>query len=538
MQHTKQTTLDELLSNSAKNHTSIESLHKYIYELTQTMGSDTARRLLNKFKKTMFFVNNIESNPALFSHAKDKLSIPNKPPISDELLLIHSRMNRFLRSKKIICENTGSNSINKDYAPGTQFTWNIPDVFMPLFISYVLATAYHKNEPLEVKEFFDDIKKRLDESINVILESSKSISNDDIRNIYDNWMDDCLGRTYFCNAEALYQTYAQTEEQKKQLRYATSYLTHLVNLCPISQNCVIRYVNLLLADFENLLKQNIPDFNKRTLDLCLLYEHETPIHVQEENTLVEYFFRNFYDKLNEIYSFLLTFLAKHHKKASQYPLAVDDYDKFHTKLLNYRDSLVQDCNLLDSRIESAYHALKNSSNIEQALSLHLYIEKPEYKTLRISTLSSLFTTAYKKTLQKLKELSKIFALSNDSDPSHFDTKLKEYNAKEIRRLFWEPYESLCLDLEKKFKVLPDFLYLKCPGAVFEYQYSAIPDIDDTTLLRIIRILLKDTKALSSTDDKAILHILNTMGYQSPMDTNMVIDLLSNFSEIQKRLTEI
>ena len=152
----------------------------------------TVYKKLSQFKNSIYYCSSNLGNPMFLSNACNTLNL------TEEVVYIYERMFAFLYGNGFLNFERLETLYSK-YKPNS-FSWNIPEIFLPIAISYILAvTSFKKCD--SPKKFFD----KMDDYF-------KSFKNTPqiTKEIYKDWTDLYLGREYFCHLENIYETFTKT----------------------------------------------------------------------------------------------------------------------------------------------------------------------------------------------------------------------------------------------------------------------------------------------------------------------------------------
>ena len=153
--------------------------------------------------------------------------------------LVH---NKYIQFNKTTCSQDG-------YAM-TDFIWNIPYNFMPIFAAYFFSATGSDSQ--SISNFFSTWAYYLKRGIPYIRTPLK----ENFFSIYDNWANQHLGQNYFIRLNKLYNEFSKTPEQKRILQSSTRGLTLLLLYNP---EHISSYLTCSLDTYSKILSSYASD---------------------------------------------------------------------------------------------------------------------------------------------------------------------------------------------------------------------------------------------------------------------------------------
>ena len=330
---------EDILLSETTHITTVKEILDSLMAIGEIYSKQTARTKLDSFKKCMYYCSFASNNPMYLFMAQNILHV------SDERIYVHELMYKFLCNKHQFMKFAIFEDVSSKYDP-TSFLWDIPEIFMPILTSYILATASSKEESSTIT-FFSKMDEYFNSPLNTYNESTKGI--------YEKWTNNYLGREYFFHLENIYNTYAKTSQQQTIIKDSFFSLTKILIDAPVPPDTIPAQMCSLLIHNETNLKKHT-DFDS-------LYPHDEPWEMEFESKLIDSIISTMLQIPNELFSFLETSLDSN----SRYKIAVNNFDLFKEKF----DSYIKDIN---SQIEkskeetvTSYFGIRNDPDIILAI---------------------------------------------------------------------------------------------------------------------------------------------------------------------------
>lgn len=482
----------------------------------------TIEKRIAFFKKCMYYCSSCHANPAFQTLAKDALGL------NDELINIHELMYKFF-VKEQHCLNFTVLTHLYDKYDSSSFSWHVSPITLP-FLSACISASGSCKANTSTSAFF----RKLYEEFKMTVKYSLSYSNassakeklaflsHNLDNVFEQWADAVLGKSYFCMLESIYKDYSQNEEQKTAIQMSIYSLTRILVENPVSSNKISQYVSNMLDKYRLHLSQTI---NSNSEDLTLLYPHIFSRKITEELDFSMNLYNTFSDLTLNILSFIDTYP---YEPRSIYIFSVIDFDSFQEKYNKYSEQLNDITINTKNELINFFKYVKENYNIPSYIELNdLCAQK------HIKEISALFLNYYKKIRTSLNKF-----LSTVKKESH----LKPENSKNIAEDLYD-LEKLKNDihfylsnlkekLDEKLSNLPGVLNCNNPGAVNKWKYP-IDLFYECDIIRIINELSSENITAPQADN--IINHLKANNIQFPMCRASVIIFLQKYDEIVSNL---
>lgn len=412
---------------------------KEIFEATNkasdTYTEKTASNLLNNFSTLLSAM--ASGNLYYIEQCQKNFNI------SEELLEICRKMTHFLLSEHYFIISNKQNSkgtvnghINWDY--------EIPSLFMPILISFMKAIMKQKakkgQEQKPVTSFFENMDKSLLKyPFENILEKYSYMCRENLIEIYKDWINIYLGRSYFIHLEELFDECAKTQQERCILHDVTNQLTAMAapvirfNQVPSEQT--ITELDQRLIKYKNALKNKLEEVNIKGHDSNLLYDH-TPYILQSEKNCIREAKEQFKEILQQLSSDIEEFIIQYHKPNSLYKIAVTDLNNL-TELEAEITELIEDTQTkINENIRSYYMNLVPLKTSEDLLLQSLYDTKKllfEFKNndYKMNELPLVFRQALDETATSIYTFFKHVRKASGDNASAASPKTTEKYFKEI-----------------------------------------------------------------------------------------------------------
>lgn len=168
----------------------------FIKQISDIYAYNTFNKRLNALEEKLYFCSFDLSNPMYLSLTQLNISD------CEELLYIHKIMCNYLVHNKYIQFN--KTTCSQDGYAMTDFIWNIPYNFMPIFAAYFFSATGSDSQ--SISNFFSTWAYYLKRGIPYIRTPLK----ENFFSIYDNWANQHLGQNYFIRLNKLYNEFSKT----------------------------------------------------------------------------------------------------------------------------------------------------------------------------------------------------------------------------------------------------------------------------------------------------------------------------------------
>lgn len=397
----------------------------------------TVYKKLSQFKNSIYYCSSNLGNPMFLSNACNTLNL------TEEVVYIYERMFAFLYGNGFLNFERLETLYSK-YKPNS-FSWNIPEIFLPIAISYILAvTSFKKCD--SPKKFFD----KMDDYF-------KSFKNTPqiTKEIYKDWTDLYLGREYFCHLENIYETFTKTAKQKEIVKISLRPLTRLFVESPIEPNSFPLKASKFLTMYEALLKER---------DSSTLFPHDRPTIPEDETCLIGLLSGTLF----HLHDDLLDFCRMSLNRNSTYKISVNNFNLFNNDFDNYTATIDTQIEKSLEQIKTAYDTIKNKLNKDYTNYNATVIE--EHCDFLISSI----TTYKDKLIQEFSAFIRKVKWASEPNP---ENRSSLRVGTDYFNVFENSLYDIAKNLEKKFnkdfKKLPPFLIHK-EGYIMEQLRLSTP----------------------------------------------------------------
>lgn len=489
---------EDILLSETTHITTVKEILDSLMAIGEIYSEQTARTKLDSFKKCMYYCSFASNNPMYLFMAQNILHV------SDERIYVHELMYKFLCNKHQFMKFAIFEDVSSKYDP-TSFLWDIPEIFMPILTSYILATASSKEESSTIT-FFSKMDEYFNSPLNTYNESTKGI--------YEKWTNNYLGREYFFHLENIYNTYAKTSQQQTIIKDSFFSLTKILIDAPVPPDTIPAQMCSLLIHNETNLKKHT-DFDS-------LYPHDEPWEMEFESKLIDSIISTMLQIPNELFSFLETSLDSN----SRYKIAVNNFDLFKEKF----DSYIKDIN---SQIEkskeetvTSYFGIRNDPDIILAIEeKHLIFNESNFNK-RIEFLNTAISNYEDELMKKITSfISKVERASDTKKSSSL------HLSKDYFKDFKADINYRKTLFEKKlnnFNKLPPFLFIHKDGYIKENLSYPLYFFYENDILRLTCELTHNYYYLSK---EHILNHFKNRGLVFPVLRSNLILFLLNFDQM-------
>ena len=488
---------EDILLSETTHITTVKEILDSLMAIGEIYSEQTARTKLDSFKKCMYYCSFASNNPMYLFKAQNILHV------SDERIYVHELMYKFLCNKHQFMKFAIFEDVSSKYDP-TSFLWDIPEIFMPILTSYILATASSKEESSTIT-FFSKMDEYFNSPLNTYNESTKGI--------YEKWTNNYLGREYFFHLENIYNTYAKTSQQQTIIKDSFFSLTKILIDAPVPPDTIPAQMCSLLIHNETNLKKHT-DFDS-------LYPHDEPWEMEFESKLIDSIISTMLQIPNELLSFLETSLDNN----SIYKIAVNNFDLFKENF----DSYIKDIN---SQIEkskeetvTSYFGIRNDPDIILAIEeKHLIFNESNFNK-RIEFLNTAISNYEDELMKKITSfISKVERASDTKKSSslHLSTDyFKDFKADiNYRKTLFEKKLN-------NFNKLPPFLSMHKDGYIKENLSYPMHFLEND----ILRLTYELTNNYYDLSKEHILNHFKNKGLVFPVPRPNLISFLLNFDQM-------
>lgn len=470
--------LDLLRLNDTPRIKTSTEIHKYIKDFSDCFSHTTAEKKLKTFKSIMIYVYRWFTNPYLASY--------NEPltPITTELKYIHYKMYLFLSQNNFM-------SLTQHTFDNVKFHWNIPVAFMPIFISYVLATNSTKCKPLTANIFFETLEHILEVSQKQLFYQQK---NDALAN-YSSWATIEIGKDYFCKLEELNTTFKNDNEIFSIINDATRLLTNIILHNDFNNPALNLYTTYLLDSYIDALK-TMPE-------AYALSQPKNTFIFQKEKDYINFLLHGLYQTTEQILSYTQNYFKKNPGNKN-FPISISNYSEWEKKYKETIDALSPFEEILKIHVDNFYTELqssflKTSDNLNSSDYTVHYVNIKSHSDYIIKTFSSSFKEILKE-FNKFKRNVKRVSVGDTA--AHKNPDLKLYTFADFNQEINRIRNALLDKLKKEIPELPPYIEFHQNNHLKKY---VIPTVLETQLdaLQIIWLLQQSQQLKLENTEKLI-----------------------------------
>lgn len=478
----------------------------YSIETISCYATQTVQEKLKAFKKILYYCSSSLDEAMSLENAQNELQL------SIELLFIQERIFNFLSDNDFLKCNICDN-INDDYNPKS-FSWKMPKFFMPILTAYIYTTATFTSKKISSTTAFfatmDDFMETF------------SKGNDEIKEIYENWTHEYIGRDYFCKLNNIINTYAESPRQKRELRDSIYSLTRMLVDSPVKSNIIPNQMYSLLTHYELTLKEKITTDEKGNIDLKNLYPYYEPWNLELEFRLIS----GLKNSMGQLTNHLIEFLGNSLNRNSTYKISVNNYYSFEKELDQYKKNIEIQIKKSLEKIEKTYISIENHPDIAKAIENHdLKLNFPSYKRKDFLTAT---VSRYKKGLmQKINSFAKKVELASRPHPEKSNSlRLKVDYFNDLKEAIKQNQHSFEGSVNLAFDKTT-FLSIYKEGIISTIAYPRCI-FEKESILRIAHELAENRDYLL---DENIIKYFENSGLKFPVLRSHIIPFLLDFKQI-------
>lgn len=478
-------------------------LFTFISKIGDIYAYNTFNKRLHTLEEKLYFCSFDLSNPMYLSLTQLNISD------CEELLYIHKIMCNYLVHNKYI--QFDKTTCSQDVYAMTDFVWNIPYNFMPIFAAYFFSATGSDSQ--SISNFFSIWAYYLKRGIPYIRTPLK----ENFFSIYDNWANQHLGKNYFIRLNELYNEFSKTLEQKRILQSSTRGLTLLLLYNP---EHISSYLTCSLDTYRKILSSYASD---------QLYDRRVPYLLDSELKFVN----TYYDTL-KFYSKIIYSTVYHNIKKSGYnpsrSIAIRNlsdillkYTCYLKKLKSISSAIEKDFTAYIDDVKKEPQILEHLKNGRISMSTHAY-------NIHMTSISKIITKYYNETIKdfsKFKENQE--KCSSLSSPSYTSLPTDIDYLADLKKSFNKNLEHFKKCIDDEFQKTPAIFTLNMSGVInnsLGYPNSTIWQPKD-----ILKLIYSITPEFNLTTPELIIcHLINT-GYSVPMTQAKVAEMLINFKTL-------
>lgn len=478
-------------------------LFAFISKFGDIYAYNTFNKRLNALEEKLYFCSFDLSNPMYLSLTQLNISD------CEELLYVHRIMcnylthNAYLQFDKTTCSQDG-------YAM-TNFKWNIPYNFMPIFAAYFFSAT--ESDKQSISNFFSTWANYLKKGVPYIRTPLK----ENFFSLYDNWANQHLGKNYFICLNELYNNFSKSPAQKQILQTSTRSLTLLLIYNP---ELISPYLICSLNTYRKILHSYASD---------QLYDRQISYLLNSELK----FINTYYDTLkyysDEILSTVFTIIkAKGHNPNRS--IAINHFSNIMPKYAYYLDKLKSISGAIKKDFATYIDDVKKDPQISERLKNGVISTSTHAYNIHMASISKTIAKYYNEIINDLSKF--IDAQEKCSSPSHSSYAALPTNINyltELKYLFKKTLGHFETWIEDSFQKLPSIFVLNISGVInnsLGYPNSAIWQPE-----AILKLIYSITPEFNLTAPEVIIsHLINT-GYPVPMTQAKVAEMLINFKTL-------
>ena len=482
-------------------------------------SKNTIDKRIAFFKKCMYYCSSCHANPAFYILAKDALGL------SDELINIHELMYKFFVKEQHCLNFTVLAQIDDKYDPApSSFSWHISPIIMPFFTACISASGLcNVTANMTISDFFvklnDEFKMTVKYSLSCSNTSSAkeklSFLSHNLDDVFEQWTDTVLGKSYFCKLESIYKNYSWNERQKTDIQISIYSLTRILIENPVSSDKISQYVTTMLDKYRFHLSQDIK-FNTKEL-----YPYKFPRKIPEEPAFIKGLYETFSQSVKKVLTFISTYKYEPHSK---YKISVSDFDSFQGEYNQYYEQLSEITNSVNNNLSNFFRDAKRRHDKPPSINFNDINAKKH-----IAEISSTICNYYKKIQKSFGNFLSVVKKASSPNPEKYDNLAIDHDyLEELERNIYLFLNQLRKTLKKNISSLPDILNCYNPGAVNMWKYPT--DLfDEDDIIRIINELSPEYSPEPQADK--IIALLKTKNVRFPMLRASVITFLQKYDEI-------
>lgn len=482
-------------------------------------SKNTVDRRIAFFKKCMYYCSSCHANPAFHTLAKDALGL------NDELINIHELMYKFFVKEHQCLKFTILAHLDDKYDPApSSFSWHISPIIMPFFTACISASGLcNVTKKMTISDFFRKLNDEFKMTVKYSLLCSNTSSTKEkfdflslnLDDVFEQWTDTVLGKSYFCILESIYKNYSPNEGQKTAIQMSIYSLTRILIENPVSSDKISQYVTTMLDKYRFHLSQNIK-FNTKEL-----YPYEFSRKIPEEPAFIKELYETFSQSVQEVLAFISTYKYEPHSK---YKISVSDFDLFQGEYDQYYEQLNEITNSVNNNLSNFFRNAKR--NHDKPPSIHFNDINAEK---HVAEISSTICNYSKKIQKSFGDFLSVVKEASSPNPEKSNNLIINHDyLEELRSNIHLFLNQLRKTLKENISNLPDILNCYNPGAVNIWKYP-IDLFDEDDIIRIINELSPEYSPEPQADK--IIALLKTKNVRFPMLRASVITFLQKYDEI-------
>lgn len=490
---------------------------EYLNQVSGHYSKNTAFTQLSNFETTIYHAAICQENPVFDYIGPRESSALN--PLSN----LHYLMFRFLTNGNSgildfkITTHRFSSIYSIEY-PYPSFKWKIPSIFMPFLAAYILACTKQKDS-WTFSVFFEKLESSFSESLSCAQKYIPDESQSDMKDFFQAWTANYLGKLYFLNLDKLLQSFSQKEEYQSQILRSIHLLTTVLLHSPLFPNPIPYYLDRLSEHFAKEIKKH---------EAADLFPHPEPWRINDEQSFVRSLTAFIMFQIKSFRDSIHAALKKHHIKDSKYELAVDDYPSFVEDIFKSYLNLYSACEQSEVILRRFFELSNNNPDVQKGLSNNRLTISYANEEKHIKFFKQLVEKCAESVFKESDKFLKLVSLSS-SDRAVHSKKIT------VKQDYYYTFKKNISTLLRNFKTglitkypdLPAPFYYHQPGAISKIGFSDYV-FTEQDILKIFSVLVPKTNVLVS---EHILNLLAVKGFQFPMSADGVVNLLLHLNDI-------
>lgn len=452
--------------------TTSEEIYEYINEITCYYSRETARKRLERFRKGIYYASWGHTNPFFIQKAQQDLAGQNSS-FTDELFYLHRLMYNYLRNESHSYLVISSSDRNLTSYSETQFKWNIPIRFMPIFLSYILATdsIMSSKKAFSFKVFFLTLEDYLSNTILSFRNKYNDFDKYEVKDLFIYWLNHYLGRQYFLALDSICEDYSQTQEQRKILQNCFSPITYSLLNCSVCPRLAPIFSHILLHRCKEYLDSKRKEHDLAATDLSLFYPHEDEWEINDEKKFISDTAADITKLWDDSLCFINNYLQKN-SKPTPYKIAVKNFEEFHSEYLNCINEMKTYISeeILSEKLFSFFYETCHNPDIENAILAHSITFDKRKAKLHIDKFAFIIDKHNNVIMKEFDLFSRMVKYASAPKPETYKTlKINEDYLDNLTKAIDEEKEMLSSEISKALKELPCIIKFHNSGYIQELQ---------------------------------------------------------------------
>lgn len=509
--------LEEKMKGQENRITKRTEICKYLNKITEHYSINTASPQLTKFERNLYYSMICHRNS--FFESIIPMELSNLNPLSN----LHYLMFRFLTDKTrgILNYHEDIREFSPLYKveyPSPSFSWNIPPIFMPFLAAYIIA-CNDKKGSLTLSNFFEKLNDAFTRSLSYSQNYISDESQDDLKNYFQLWTDNYLGKRYFLNLDNLLHLFPNDKQYQAAITQGFYPLTPILLVTPLYPNPVPYYLSLVLEYSIKKMKEQDPEN---------LLPHLDSWEIQNEMAFFRSLVASIMFTIKSFRDSIHVAIQTHHIAGSKYELEVDDYISFMEDIYDSSPNLYAFSLQIENILRKFFYHANSDPDIQKGVNNKLLsisiVDEEEHIQLLTKNLDKCVQNV-------IKESDSLFKNIERSSNGRASDSLKIKVEQNYYSTFKENISKILIHFKKTvmdgYKKLPAPLYYHNKGIIEELGFSNNA-FSERDIFKILSILVFHNKIVVS---EYVKETLNSKGFQFPMTADEVVNLLLNLNDI-------